>query len=101
MYCSAPSATMSTRFFRSTAVSGSRIILLRAMVARSSSDGVPVREPGGVVSSALSWRAAFPPDAPAAPAEPVAVVGECRVEDGLQHLQHRLLDKSVESGGHA
>jgi hypothetical protein len=33
--------------------------------------------------------------------KPVAVVGECRVEDGLQHLQHRLLDKSVERGGHA
>jgi hypothetical protein len=33
--------------------------------------------------------------------KPVAVVGEGRVEDGLQHLQHRLLDKSVENGGHA
>ena len=33
--------------------------------------------------------------------KPVAVVGECRVEDGLQDLQHRLLDKAVESGGHA
>src|SRR5207249_4387797 len=33
--------------------------------------------------------------------KPVAVVGERRVEDGLQDLQHRLLDKSVESGGHA
>ena len=31
----------------------------------------------------------------------VAVVGKRRVEDGLKHLQHRLLDKSVENGGHA
>ncbi len=30
----------------------------------------------------------------------VAVVGKRRVEDGLKHLQHRLLDKSVENGGH-
>jgi hypothetical protein len=33
--------------------------------------------------------------------KPVAVVGEDRVEDRLQDLQHRLLDKAVESGGHA
>ena len=33
--------------------------------------------------------------------KPVAVVGECRVEDGLQDLQHCLLDEAVESGGHA
>jgi hypothetical protein len=31
----------------------------------------------------------------------VAVVGKRWVEDGLKHLQHRLLDKSVEGGGHA
>jgi hypothetical protein len=31
----------------------------------------------------------------------VAVVGKRRVEDGLKHLQHRLLDQSVENGGHA
>ena len=33
--------------------------------------------------------------------KPAAVVRERRVEDGLQHLQHRLLDEAVESGGHA
>lgn len=33
--------------------------------------------------------------------KPIAVVGERRVEGGLQHLQHRLLDEAVESGGHA
>jgi hypothetical protein len=31
----------------------------------------------------------------------VAVVREGRVEDGLQHVQHRLLDKSVENRGDA
>jgi hypothetical protein len=31
----------------------------------------------------------------------VAVVGKRRVEEGLKHLQYRLLDKSVEGGGHA
>jgi hypothetical protein len=33
--------------------------------------------------------------------KPAAVVGERQVEDGLQYLQHCLLDKSVESSGHA